>query len=191
MKVLLPFLMIVFFYHSGFSQKQGIGIRLGDPVGITYKQYLLHDRAVEFGLGSAAPGWHHGYYRNSFESRDAYQDYRYTSHRVQSILFLQGRYLLHNDIYVQNMEGKWDWYWGVGAMLKVAKVSYKYQDIDPPFDSSDDYSDIDFGPEGIIGMEYTFQDVPVSVFGEVSLLLELVNRLTLQPYGGVGARYNF
>ena len=53
------------------------------------------------------------------------------------------------------------------------------------------YNDIDIGPEGMIGMEYTFEDVPITVFGEVSLMLELVDRVTLRPFTGVGARYRF
>ncbi|MBT1703604.1 hypothetical protein [Chryseosolibacter indicus] len=175
----------------GVAQDQGIGLRLGDPLGVTYKKYFGDTRAIEFGLGSTGFGSHRSYYRNSFDSRSKYDDYRYRSHRVESTVYLQARYLLHYGIDVQGLEGKWDWYWGVGGMLKVAKVRYRFFDDVPPFEDTDTRTDIDFGPEGIIGMEYTFQDVPISVFGEISLLLEIVDRVTLRPFGGVGVRYNF
>ena len=191
MKKVILLLSLSLFYFSALAQTQGIGIRLGEPMGVTYKKYFGRSKAIEFGLGSAGPGWNYSYYRNSFESRNQYDDYRYRSHSVQSIVYLQGRYLLHYDIYIQGLEGKWDWCWGVGGMLKLAKVRYRFADDAPPFNETDTYTDVDFGPEGIIGMEYTFKDVPLTVFGEVSLLLEIVDRVTLRPFGGAGVRYNF
>lgn len=173
------------------AQHRGIGIRLGEPTGITYKKYLPRNKAVEFGIGSAGPAWHHNYYRNSFDSRNDYNNYKYRAHKVQSIVFFQGRYLLHNDIYIQGMEGKLDWYWGIGGVLKIASVKYTFQEDVPPFNGSDVYSDIDLGPEGIGGMEYTFKDVPLTAFGEVSLMLEIVDRPALRPFSAVGIRYNF
>jgi hypothetical protein len=191
-KILLTSLVIFsFLVSSAQRQRQGIGIRLGDPSGITYKKYLPKGHAVEFGLGSTGPAWHNAYYRNSFESRGVYDNYKYRSHRVNSALYIQGRYLLHTEIYVQDLEGKWDWYWGLGGMLKFAKIRYSYLDADPPYDQTDIYNDIDFGPEGIVGMEYTFQDVPLTVVAEVSLMLELVDRITFQPFGAAGLRYRF
>jgi hypothetical protein len=55
----------------------------------------------------------------------------------------------------------------------------------------DERTDFDFGPEGIFGAEYTFEDVPVTLFAETSLQLELVDRLTLRLFAGTGARFNF
>lgn len=187
-------LTLFFFFFSvviAVAQNQGIGIRLGDPMGVTYKRYFGNTRAVEFGLGSAGLGWHDGYYKNSFEARDKYDGYRYRSHTVENTLYLQGRYLLHYNIDVRDIEGKWDWYWGVGGLLKFSKVKYRFYDDIPPFQETDTDNDIDFGPEGIIGMEYTFKDAPITIFGEVSLMFEMVDRVTLRTFGGAGARYNF
>jgi hypothetical protein len=77
--------------------------------------------------------------------------------------------------------------------LKIAKVEYKYvTDDDAKLPGSDKRSNLDFGPEGIIGVEYTFEDIPLNVFGEASLLIEFVDRpFALQIYGGVGARIIF
>ena len=164
-------------------------MRLGNPLGLTYKKYF-GSKALEFGIGSSGDGWNRGYYENSFEGKDKFNGYNYRSHRLKSSLYLQGRYLVHNEIYVQGLEGEWDWYWGIGGVLKFASVRYRYIN-DSGAVQEETYSDIDLGPEGIAGMEYTFQDVPVAIFGEISLMMEIVDRLTLQPFGAVGVRYNF
>jgi hypothetical protein len=186
--ILLAACTIIFF--QSYCQKQGIGLRLGNPIGLTYKKYFGL-KAIELGLCSSSQGWSRAYYENTFESHDDFDDYRYRSHKVQSALYLQARYLLHNEIYVQGMEGKWDWYWGIGGVLKFASIKYRFHDDTPPLEEYETYHDIDLGPEGIAGMEYTFEGVPVTIYGEVSLMLEFVNRLTLQPFGAVGVRYNF
>ncbi|HRG10810.1 MAG TPA: hypothetical protein PLJ08_19705, partial [Cyclobacteriaceae bacterium] len=102
-------------------------------------------------------------------------------------------YLFHYNIPVQNMEGKLEWYWGGGAMLKASKIQYRYQNREAPFAPARDIiNDIDLGPEGIIGLEYTFQDVPLTVFGETSLFMEIADRpATIRGFGALGVRYNF
>lgn len=177
-------------FCAAYSQKQGIGLRLGNPIGLTYKKYFGL-KAIELGLCSSSQGWSKAYYENSFDVHDKYDDYKYRSHKVKSALYLQGRYLLHNEIFVDGLEGQWDWYWGVGGVLKFAAIEYKYHDDTPPTEEKDTFHDIDLGPEGIAGMEYTFQDVPVTLYGDISLMLEIVNRVTIQPFGAVGVRYNF
>lgn len=188
MRVILAAVLLLIITSTTFAQRQGIGIRIGDPLGVSYKRYLGM-KAFEFGLGSSSQGMHKAYYRNSFESHSRFDDADYISHSVRSTIYLNGRYLIHNAIHVDGMEGKWDWYWGLGAMLKFATVRYRYNDVQA--NQRETFHDIDLGPEGIAGMEYTFQDVPVSVFADVSLMLEIVNRVTLRPFGGVGVRYNF
>jgi hypothetical protein len=192
MKKVIVLLSFVFACVFSFAQKtgsQGIGLRLGDPVGLTYKKYIDKSKAFEFILGTAAPGWRNGYYHNSFDFHDDFNDYRYRTHEVQSSISFQGRLQFHHNIYIQGMEGKWDWYWGVGGVLRLAKVRYSYDDGGTIVRET--YNDFDLGPDGIGGMEYTFENVPISVFAEVSLMLEIVDRLTLQPLSGAGARFRF
>lgn len=196
MKKIIALLVLTVCFFTASAQYRSasyrsIGVRLGDPMGVTYKRYIGKTKAVEFLIGTSSPAWHNAYYRNSFNSRDAYENYTYRSHTVESTLYLQARYLLHYNIYVEGMPGKWDWYWGLGGMLKFARVKYWFQDELPPFKQSDVYNDVDFGPEGIAGMEYTFDEVPITVFAEVSLMLELFDRVSLRPYSGAGARYRF
>ena len=189
--------LIVFFLMFGalgaVAQKQAIGLRIGNPIGVTYKRYLANDRAMEFGLGTSSSGWNTNYYKNSFKDYKKYDSYEYRSHNVTGIVYLQGRYLFQYNIPIEGMVGKLDWYWGIGAMLKIATVNYTYQNEEFPYDVvNDGRTDIDFGPEGIAGMEYTFEDIPLTVFGEVSLMLEFADRpLTFRTFGAVGARFNF
>jgi len=175
-----------------FGQKQGIGLRVGNPLGLTYKRYLPNDRAFEFIFGTAPGGWNKNYYKNSFKDLDDYESNSYLSHDVESTVYFQARYLFDYNIPVEGMVGKLDWYWGAGALLKFAKVNYRYQFGDAPANLYDTRTDIDFGPEGIAGMEYTFDDIPLTIFGEVSVLLEFADRpLTFRAFAAAGARFNF
>ena len=189
----LAFLIMLIISTAAVAQQQGIGLRLGDPMGVSYKKYFGRTHAIEFGIGSAPANWRNSYYINSFQEYPRYDNYRYQNHTVQSTLYLQARYLFHYNIPVQNMEGKLEWYWGGSAMLKASKIQYRYQNRESPFAPARDIiSDIDLGPEGIIGLEYTFQDVPMTVFGETSLFMEIADRpATIRGFGGLGVRYNF
>ena len=178
-----------------FAQKMthGIGLRLGEPLGFTYKLYLQNNKAIEFGLGTAVSNWSGNYYKNSFKHYSRYDGNHYLDHKVDNTIYLQGRYLIHYDIPIEGMLGDLDWYWGLGAVLKSARVRYAYQENLAPFRTfSDTRTDIDFGPEGIAGMEYVFDEIPLTIFGEVSLLFELADRpATLRAFAPTGLRYNF
>jgi len=192
-KPLSLFACCIFIFSASeiFAQHQGIGLRLGEPLGITYKRYLPGNRAVEFVLGTAPKDWSDNYYTNSFEDR--YDDQDEVNHDVKSVLYLQGKYLFHNPISAEGIEGKFTWYWGPGILLKTARVEYHYRDearIDNRVYETN-RTDVDFGPELVGGIEYTFEDAPIAVFGELELLLELTDRTTFRLLGGVGARFNF
>jgi hypothetical protein len=177
---------------SVYGQNQGVGLRIGNPLGLTYKRYLPNDRAFELIFGTAPGGWNKNYYKNSFKDFDKYDTDVYRSHDVESTVYFQGRYLFDYNIPVEGMVGKLDWYWGAGALLKFAKVNYSYQPGDATTILYDTKTDIDFGPEGIAGMEYTFDDIPLTLFGEVSVLLEFADRpLTFRAFAAAGARFNF
>jgi hypothetical protein len=195
MKTLIGIFLLIGVAFGSLAQDRGIGIRIGAPMGITYKKYLPRNKAVEFGLGTLTNGWYNNYYHRSFRDFDRFEGYEYIDHRVRSAVYLQGRYLLQNDIQIEGMMGKLEWYWGVGAVAKFASVEYRYRPTGTPGASAalyDTRADFDFGPEGIIGMEYTFEDVPLTIFGEFSLMVEIVDRPGI-PRGlsGVGVRYNF
>lgn len=172
--------------------KQGIGLRAGSLMSVTYKRYLGNDRAAEFLAGSVPTSWYKKYYENSFGEYSKYDDLDYVSHTVKSSVYFQARYLFHYHVEEQ-MEGIMQWYWGLGAMFKGATINYRFREFEDPLLYSDTKNDIDFGIEAPAGLEYTFEDVPVTLFGEVSLFFELADRpATIRgPFIGLGARYNF
>jgi hypothetical protein len=186
-------LVVLCISGSLLAQHQSFGLRVGDPTGLSYKKYLSNSaHAVEFGIGSASPEWNKSYYKNSFKDYDRYNNDEYRSHNIESTFYLQGRYLKHYPWHVEGIEGTIDWYWGIGIMMKVAKIEYRYQPSDSRGTRVDDITDFDLGPEIPVGMEYTFSDIPVTIFSEAGLVIELTDRPgTLQLKGAVGVRYNF
>jgi hypothetical protein len=185
------FLFLLFSSVQAFAQHQGIGLRLGDPVGITYKKYLPNStHAIEFILGSASPNWAERYYRNSFRDDDKFDTKNYLTHTIESTLYLQVRYLKQHAVTVNGVNGSVEWYRGAGALLKVAKVDYRFQD--GALSQRDIVTDVDLGLELPVGLEYTFEDVELTLFCETSLFIELANRPgALQLKAAVGVRYNF
>lgn len=184
--------LLIIVAASAHAQQQGIGLRLGLPTGITYKRFLSDFKAVEFGLGTTPNNMDNRYYKNSFKHMSRYDKYNYNAVNVSSSVYMQARMLFHYDLDVTDVEGKFQWYWGAGAMLKFAKVDYWY--FNPANNNEylhDKRTDVDFGPEGIFGVEYTFEDLPLSLFAETSLQLEFVDRFTFRLFAGTGARYRF
>lgn len=182
-------LFIVSFSHAQ-RYDQGIGIRVGDPLGVTYKLYLPHYRAVEFNFGTTSRNWHSSYYQDTFNGLNRYDGYRYSSHDVKYTVALQGRYLLHQS-FPANVEGRLDWYWGLGGQLRLSKIEYTYF-TEEMLLNSDAKTNLDLGPEGILGVEYELQDYPIVGFGEVSLLGEIVDKpFRFRLFAAVGVRYSF
>jgi hypothetical protein len=175
---------------SAFGQKEGqsIGLKAGDPVGVTYKYYMPDNKAFEVVLGTVPRGWYGGYYRDAFQ--DEFPDAVYRSHDVEFALAVQGRIMWQNDFdeYIPDSE----WYWGVGANLRVVNLDYRYS-TGPDFNNTvrSDDTNLDFGPEIFGGGEYFFQEVPLTAFIELGLMLEIVDEVSLRILGGGGIRYNF
>ena len=189
MNRLLLLLIMIGAVNVAGAQTHGIGIRLGEPSGVTYKNYFDRGKAFEFGIGTTGSGWNHNYYESSFHK---HKDGNYVSHQVDNIVYFQGRYLLNYEIPVTDVEGRFDWYWGLGAVLKFATVHYNYTDVVPPYTFTEVRTDIDFGPEGILGAEYKFEDVPFSLFAEASVMVEFADRFgAMQVFFGTGGRYRF
>ncbi len=175
-----------------FAQRydQGIGLRIGDPLGFSYKMYGNNRNALEFTVGSTSRNRHGAYYEDKFDAINDFDDFRYADHDVEYTFAAQGRYLVHTA-FPANVEGRLDWYWGLGAHLRLSSLDYSYFNESSQL-LSDTRTNFDLGPEGILGVEYELQDYPIVGFGEVSLLAELVDQpLKLRIFGAVGVRYAF
>lgn len=178
---------------SSYDRNWGIGFRAGNPAGITVKKYN-GNKAWEFNLG-------HTYYWNNYGYRDAFYNYgQYEYYRNVEIkswnrgraLAFQVRHLWHNDLNVAGLQ----WYYGIGGQLKSIAVHYRYKYEDINGNKYDDvYSTANFinlGVDGILGLEYTFKEVPLSIFTDINLYVEAIrNPFFMHGQGGIGIRYNF
>jgi hypothetical protein len=193
-KITLFVLFIMPFF--GFAQEHQIGLRLGEPFSITYKTYLDEHFSVEGLIGRGSPN-STSYYRRAFENNRPLSSAVYSGHSVSDAFSLHARVAYNEDISSEFdiSEGTLLAYVGVGAQIRSATVDYAYFTPSAggqPVMRSESRNNIDFGPEGYIGTEYIFQDLPLSIFAEVGLFIELVDRpghIKLQ--GGLGARYLF
>ena len=181
-------LLLSLSFSLAVAQRNGIGIRLGEPSAITYKRYLADNKALEFLIGTAPNSLGDTYYRTSLIKK--YDDYTYVDHEVSEVFYLQGRYQFNHQIPTEGLAGKLDWYWGIGAAFKTAKLEYVFKDEFQDLDILS-RSDLDVGPEIMGGFEFTLQNTPLAVFAEMSTFIELADRTTIRVLGGFGARYNF
>ena len=185
----IGFFIIVFTSHAQ-RYNQGLGVRIGDPLALTYKMYLPSQTAVEFTVGSTSRNRHQAYYRDKFDRINDFDGFRYSNHNVNYTFVLQGRYLVHYA-FPANVEGRLDWYWGLGGQMRISSLDYSFFDESETL-RTESRNNFDLGPEGILGVEYELQDYPIVGFSEVSLLAEIVDQpLRLRIFGAVGIRYAF
>lgn len=173
----------------------GIGLRLGDPLGLTAKKYLGNGRALEFVIGNSS---YYGFdYRDDFYDRDNYRDFDYLDYDRDASVSIQAHYLFQKDF--PNAKGL-QWYWGIGPQIRFKTYEYYYRFRNYYGPDPDDYiweydrdkvTNVDFGADITIGLEYHIPKAPLSVFGDVNLLLELFDDpFSFYGQGGVGIRYN-
>lgn len=203
--MVLGLALILMMPLQSFGQKNlGIGVRLGDPSGITIKKYLSKN-ALEFNIGRSYPWYGRGrWYNDNFDNwyagkKYAYKEYQYIGYRSQFPLSIQARYLFQRPIGKvgkENLSGL-DWYLGVGGQFRYRSYYYDYRYKiagDPSWYYVRDAAarDFDLGVDGIIGLEYTFKELPLSIFADVNLFMEIVNDpFWFDAQGGAGVRYNF
>lgn len=187
------FLLILLGSLGVSAQHQGIGLRMGSPFGLTYKKYVPNStHAIEMVLGFSPPAWSNHYYRKSFDSFSRFDNTSYLGHTVKGNVQFQGRYLKQYTMNVEGVSGKFEWYWGGGLFIKMARIKYDYVERNNLNFGSSTISDIDVGPEIPLGLEYEFEKYPLTVFSEVGVFAELVNRPgVMQLKGAIGLRYNF
>ena len=185
-----------------FSQNNGIGFRLGDPSGVTYKRYF-GDNALEINLGLTnifdGNNWYNDQFTTWYNKQNFnYAYYVYTGYEhITEPIGLQVHYLYQKPIKEADSEyGKLDWYFGYGGQLKYQSYSfeYEYQPVGSSaiLSGSETITDFKIGVDCTVGAEYKFSKVPISVFLDVTLSMELYS----QPFHfwgqcGIGARYNF
>ncbi len=185
---LLPFI--------SFAQERGIGIRLGEPLSLTYKDFIEDYLSYEVMIGMAGVN-SSDYYRKDFDNSPPASNSFYQSHSSSKGIAINGRVALNEDItdVFEITQGYLLGYAGAGVQIRTTNVSYNYfQNIASSGTQpllTEDRTNFDFGPEAFAGAEYYFDDTPISVFAEVGMFLELIDRINIKGQGGIGVRYLF
>lgn len=140
---------------------------------------LAADRRMGLGIILGSPtGFSGNYLLSNTHSIDAALSYDLGSHK---------NFHIHSDYVTRYpksipFEGRsLGWYWGIGAKFRTHK-----QD-----DNDRDDDDFRFGPRGSAGMNYEFSKAPVEIFGEVALIMYVLESTDLDADIGIGARYYF
>lgn len=189
-RLLLLVLLVPF---VSFAQERGIGLRLGEPLSITYKDFIDDNISFEGMIGIAGVNGN-SYYQKDFESNPPQSNSFYVSNTANSGVSFNFRAAYNEDITdVFNItQGYLLAYGGVGIQMRTTKVSYTYTDGTGSIPLKDNRTNVDFGPDVFVGSEYYFDDVPISVFAEVGFFLELIDRIGhVKGQGGIGVRYLF
>jgi hypothetical protein len=194
MKYLLSFLLILV-ASTLFAQQHQLGLRIGDPYGITYKTPVNDKFSVEGILGRGSQNSSQ-YYRRTFENSRPVSSARYFGHQVS------GAFSLHvRGIYEESFsddfnisEGDLTVYAGLGLQFRSVNIDYFYTTPNATPNTAEvreSRTNIDFGPEVFLGSAYYLEDLPIGFFIEVGFLTEIVDRLHLKGQGAIGARYLF
>jgi opacity protein-like surface antigen len=192
-RVLLLLLLLPAF---SFAQERGIGLRLGEPLSLTYKDFIEDYLSYEVMIGMAGVN-SSDYYRKDFESNPPSSNTFYQSHMASKGVSINARVALNEDItdVFEITQGYLLAYGGAGIQIRTTNVKYNYfQNIASSATQpllTDDRTNFDFGPEAFAGAEYYFDDTPISVFAEVGVYLELIDRINVKGQGGIGIRYLF
>jgi hypothetical protein len=183
----------------------GLGLKLGDPFAATYKFYPNKKYSFAADFGKAASGLYNRYFRDKL---DEYQNYdtlsdnasiTYLSHRVKSDFIAELKFLFHFD--AKKISPGLQIYAGAGWEWKSTKLHYDYLYEKPPeinnpsaenLPGSFERSRFTQGPQAIVGIEYSYFQLPISAFIE----LEYFTDVQADPgwrtiEGGVGLRYIF
>jgi hypothetical protein len=172
MKKILLLSILLLASTSIWAQKKswGIGLRGGEPSGISIKKYMGKN-AWELNVGRTYwGGWSNKYYKN-----DSYQG---------NAISIQLHYLFQRPF--SGVKGL-DWYAGLGG--QYVNHTYKYK-----ADKNNwyEYTDTDLGADFVIGLEYNFPDVPFAIAFDTGLFMELYdNAFYSRGTGGLAIRYNF
>ncbi|MFN6947106.1 MAG: SH3 domain-containing protein [Cytophagaceae bacterium] len=177
----------------------GIGVRGGDPSGISIKKYFGDNKALELSVGRPAGWWYSDrYYRDRFYHHRPHHhhQYNYPYHHPYHLdhryaIAIQLHYLIHNDLL--DIPGL-QWYYGGGLQLRNRRYSYHYQVWHVGNFYANEImhvNDPDFGLDMVAGLEFTIPDVPISIFLDATIYTMVLDRFGMLGQVGLGARFNF
>jgi hypothetical protein len=171
------------------SNSWSIGVRFSNPAGITIKKYF-NDNALELIAGRPSTGKYYNYLQRYDHYRmKGYNliDYDIISHPWS----IQLHYLVHKK---SNMFRGLSLYYGAGGQFRTGTYYHVYYTV---VDSQYVYNEekmlaTGVGTDGVIGIDYTFKRIPLTVFLDMSAYIEVFpHPLYMNVITGSGIRYNF
>jgi hypothetical protein len=196
-------LFFLFLAVNLYSQTTGIGFRLGDLSGISFKKYSSA-KAFELSLGRTylfiGDHWYYNHFNYWYKkNKFGYREIDYLNYYRETVpLGLQLHFLSQHTIDKAASEaGKLDWYLGFGGQFRYQSYFFDYRykvegDPDWHYVADKHVVDYDLGADGVVGLEYTFSKAPVSVFLDFTLFMEVIDDPFLfNGQTGLGVRYNF
>ena len=172
----------------------GIGIKIGDPFGLTVKFYLSKNFALVADFGKSASALYSQYYTEMFDSyfRDPDDTLSYFSHKAVRDWVGEFKVIYQIDASALS-PGLW-FYTGAGVEARDLKIDYQYSTKAPlpPETRTVQRKRSTQGVEAVIGVEYANFKFPISTFLELEYYYDLAKDPGWRKLqGGVGLRYIF
>lgn len=201
MKSLSTLVFILIIAKSLLAQEDwAIGLRVGDPTGITAKKYMGKS-ALEVNVGRTYMFYsrpHEKYFYDWHKGKNyGYDEVQYLAYKRSLPVSIQLHWYLQNPI--DNFAGEdtegLAWYFGGGIQFRSQTYYYDYKykrekNSDWEYVYKERVTDLDLGLDGTIGLEYKFEDLPISIMGDINLFLELVDTPSVWLQGSIGVRYH-
>lgn len=193
---------LVFFISKDVcGQSWGLGLRLGDPSGLTIKRYYA-GKALELNIGRTRfvykSGWYDKQFYKWYDGKGfKYRDISYNGYRAAAPIAVQVHYLIQKRLEKSKKVGQpgLDWYYGFGGQLRIRTYYYDYQyKVEGGnwiYVSEERVPNADIGVDAVIGLEYKFKG-PISLFLDGTLFMEVLDDPFLfWSQAGIGARFRF
>jgi hypothetical protein len=177
---------------------QGLGLKMGDPVALTYKFYPNKNWSFALDAGKAASGLYSKYYRKIFteylpDTLQGEESIKYLSHLATADWLVEAK-VLHQWSIAKISPGL-QIYAGLGWQWRATNLKYDYIYEDGAFENELGKFNVHrftYGPTAILGFEYSYFSLPLSAFIEVEGFMDaLLDPGYKRFQGGVGLRYVF
>ncbi len=178
---------------EGNKRNYSLGVRVGDPYGITGKVYFKNRWGVEVILGKTFAALHNVANKEAFDKLGnlSYDTTTYLGHEVKRSYVVAIRAAKHFSI--GGYTGL-DWYAAAGVQGRYYQSHYVFQYTEAALTNVTSYDDtiISGGPDVAIGIEFVVPYQPLGIFAEVGAFSDVLNGDLVPNFlGGLGFRYNF
>lgn len=181
----------------------GLGVKLGDPFAATFKYYPNKHLGIVIDFGKASSGLYNRYFREQFESYEQPDTLspgatvNYLTHKIKSDFVGEAKILYQID--AKKISDGLQFYVGVGFEWKRTSLDYDYlYETDPLLGDAENRpgriseSRFTMGPQGVVGIEYSYFQLPISAFMELEYFVDVYKDPGWsRMQGGVGLRYIF